>query len=311
MNRIPICLPLTSFIAILCSVSMVWTQEAPRIFTIADFDLAGAVKSCLVRTNYGKETYDFNEKGVLTKAVTRFNDADYDITYYKYAHGELSEKRVENYRDNIFDRATSYANIYALDTLSGKKVSEQIISYSKEFLGQNEYHFDDQGNLVLIRHADNEGIDEIRLEYTTYKGESTVTYLRDEVVQKTIRTSQKKGKANSLHEVRLTKEFINGEPSKALEQVYNEEGHLISEIKFKAADKTKKFQPEEEVSYTYDALGHVIEMRTKKQDKVVVKKYIYQFDDGDAGNWIKQIVTPDNTYISRTISYYPNPEKAE
>src|SRR5690606_517432 len=75
-----------------------------KIFSIGDFDLKGAVKSCLVITDYGKEEYDFNEDGLLTKAVTRYSDSDYDITLYKLNGKELSEKRVENYRDGSFVR---------------------------------------------------------------------------------------------------------------------------------------------------------------------------------------------------------------
>ena len=55
-----------------------------QIFTLADFDLKENVKFCLVSTDYGKEEYDFNKKGFLTKAVTRYNDTDYDVVYYKY-----------------------------------------------------------------------------------------------------------------------------------------------------------------------------------------------------------------------------------
>ena len=54
-----------------------------------------------------------NKNGLLTKSVTRYNDTDYDVTYYKYAEGERSiEKRSETYRDNKFDPSTSIANFY-------------------------------------------------------------------------------------------------------------------------------------------------------------------------------------------------------
>ncbi|MBT8313063.1 MAG: hypothetical protein KJP26_01270, partial [Maribacter sp.] len=80
--------------------SLVQSQEI-RIFTTADFDLKGPVKTCLVSTKYGKETYDFDKEGKLTKSVTRYNDTDYDVTYYKYEGNELIEKRFENYRNDI------------------------------------------------------------------------------------------------------------------------------------------------------------------------------------------------------------------
>src|SRR3990167_7224481 len=152
------------------------TAQEPKIFTLTDFDLKGKVKSCLVITNYGKEEFDFNELGVLTKSVTRYNEADYDITLYKYVQGALSEKRVENYRDGVFDKGISFANFYSIDTTSGKRVTEKIVSYNKEFLGQNEYVYDSIGRLSRIMHADREGLDEIVLEYEKNKDESTIRY---------------------------------------------------------------------------------------------------------------------------------------
>ena len=57
-------------------------------------------------------------------------------------------------------------------------------------------------------------------------------------------------------------------------------------------------------TYSYNDLGMVLEIKTKTGKSVVVKKFIYQYDDGEKGNWIKQIITPDNTYITRKIKYY-------
>ena len=58
---------------------------------------------------------------------------DYDKTYYKYTHGELKEKRFENYRDGEFFSATSIANFYEIDTSLNRKITEKIMSYDKEF----------------------------------------------------------------------------------------------------------------------------------------------------------------------------------
>ncbi len=275
-----------------------------KIFTTSDFDLKGSVKSCVVITNYGKEEFDFDEDGLLTKSVTRYNETDYDITSYKYDNREIKEKRVENYRDGAFNKITSFANFYSVDTTSGKKVTEKIVSYSKELLAQNEYVYDSIGRLAHIKHADREGIDVIALEYLDYKGESTVTYLLDGVVQKTIRTSQKKGKSNADQRIELTKEFLNGEPNKALEQVYDGENKMIAETKFVYDTEKKGFIQQEAIGYLYNDLGMLVEMKTKANKSEDLKKYIYQYDDGEMGNWIKQIVTPDNTYTTRRIVYY-------
>ena len=37
---------------------------------------------------------------------------------------------------------------------------------------------------------------------------------------------------------------------------------------------------------------------------IIKKEYIYQYDMAENGNWIKQIVIPDNTYTTRKITYY-------
>ncbi len=67
-------------------------QES-QIFKRSDFDLRGPVKSCLVITKYGKEEFEFNEEGLLTKNLTRFNEQDYNVTYYKYSKDILIEKK--------------------------------------------------------------------------------------------------------------------------------------------------------------------------------------------------------------------------
>ena len=34
-------------------------------------------------------------------------------------------------------------------------------------------------------------------------------------------------------------------------------------------------------------------------------KYIYQFDANEQKNWVRKIVTPENTFVRRKITYYP------
>jgi len=93
-----------------------------QIFTVEDFDLVGKVKSCLVITDYGREMFEFNKNGTLTKTITQYNDTDQDITYYKYKEGELVEKRMESYKNNVLDESTSMANFYTIDTVPNRKV---------------------------------------------------------------------------------------------------------------------------------------------------------------------------------------------
>ncbi len=279
-----------------------------KIFTLNDFDLKGNVKSCIVITNYGKEEFEFNEDGLLTKSVTRFSDTDYEKTYYKYVKGELSEKRLENYRDGKFDKSTSIANIYTLDTTAGKQVTEKIISYTKEFIDQYEYLYDEEGNLKQIKRANNSGIDNTKLVYTNYKGESTTSYFLNEILQKSVRTSIKQPN----FKVVLTKEFMDGQPVKALEHIYNDKEQIISEIHFVYNKELEEFKPSKNIRYEYnemEMLSGVITQSEAGED--IIKNYVYQYDNGNKGNWIKKIITPDNTYTTRKITYYTLPEVAD
>lgn len=297
---------LSSFFFTLAFVGMVnfvQSQEI-KIFTLADFDLKGPVKSCLVSTKYGKETYDFNKDGLLTKSVTRYNDEDYDVTYYKYTEGELVEKRFENYRNDIFDRSTSYANFYEIDTIPVRKVTEKIISYEKEFLDRYEYLYNADGILVKIIRTNNDGNDETLIEYTDYKGEQTQTNSLNGSILKSVRKSSKIGKDKKKQQVILTKKFLEGEPLSALEAIYNEEGILVLETKFEQDPKKNQFAPHEVITYEYDDKGMLIKTKSKSGKTTDVKEFIYQFDNGEEGNWIKEIITPDNTYKTRKITYY-------
>lgn len=273
-----------------------------KIFRTTDFDLKGNVKKCLVRADYGKEEYEFNKEGLLTKSVTRYSEQDYDITYYKYQGETLLEKRLEVYRDNVFDENTSIANFYSIDTTANRKVIEKIVSYSKEFLGQYEYLYDADQKLVKIIHSDNEGTDETEVAYTEVKDERTKIVKLNGILLKTIRTSEKKVNDKSINTVVLTKNFIDGNPSRAVEEVQNPEGLTISKTEFYFDEKTQQFAPETSTSFFYDENGVLKGIETKRGEANETKEYIYQFDE--AGNWVKEIVTPDNAYKTREISYY-------
>ena len=116
----------------------IWSQEV-QIFRVEDFDLKGKVKSCLVITDYGREYFEFNEEGILIKTITQYNESDQDITDYKYSNGELLEKRMESYKNNVLDESTSMANFYTVDTVPTRRVVEKIVSYDKQFLEKEEY----------------------------------------------------------------------------------------------------------------------------------------------------------------------------
>ncbi len=292
------------FLLVLMACPSSLLSQEIKIFKTGDFDLTGKVASCLVSTKYGKEEYNFNKSGLLTKSVTHYNDSDYDITYYKYENGGLAEKRLENYRDNMFDSGTSIANFYKVDTVSKRTVTEKIITYDKELLDQNEYHYDANNRLEKIIRTNKGGIDEIMVSYTDVKGEKTTTHKLNGTVQKSVRTSTKTLEGDSIEKAILTKTFLEGVTITVLEEVYDEKDKLVLQAKYVRDRISKKLVPEKIQVFTYDELGMLSKIETKKGLVSDIKEYIYQYDDGNQGNWVKEIITPDNTYTTRKIVYY-------
>jgi len=278
------------------------SSQEVQIFTVDDFDLNGKVKSCLVSTDYGKELFEFNKDGVLTKTITQYNDTDQDITYYKYDNGELVEKRMESYKNNVLDESTSMANFYEVDTVPTRKVIEKIISYDKQFLEQQQYHYDDEGKLVKMISSNGEGVDETTFEYSQVKNEHTVSTFTNGILQKAVRTSTKKG-PNGTQKVVLTKEYIDGEPNTANEEVFNSNVKLVTSEDFLFDMAEKEFVSQKKRFYYYTD-GKLSRMVKKTINTESTDKYIFQFDSHTPSNWVKQIVTPGNTYITRTIEYY-------
>jgi len=279
-----------------------------KIFKVEDFDLKGKVKSCLVSTSYGKEEYEFNEDGQLIKSVTRYNDADYDITYYKYENDVLLEKRFEHYSNDVFDKSTSIANIYVYDSLVNKTITEKIVSYDNEFIDQYEYYFANDTLNKIVR-SNNNGIDETLISYSKFDDEKTKTYTLNGFVQKSIRSSIKKVNDSTNSNVVLTKNFIEGEPNTAVEVVYTSFGNITSETKFVYDSNAKQFVKDAVNVMRYDE-DYMLQEMQKFQGETLFEEstYVYQFDKNR--NWVKQIITPANTYKTRKITYFEEPEAA-
>ncbi len=278
-----------------------------QIFTVEDFDLVGKVKSCLVITDYGREMFEFNKNGTLTKTITQYNDTDQDITYYKYKEGELVEKRMESYKNNILDESTSMANFYTIDTVPNRKVVEKIVSYDKQFLEQQVYLYGEEGKLQKMVSSNIDGVDETTFEYTPFKDEVTVSTYTNGILEKSVRTSQRKGPKGTQKSV-LTKEYIDGEPNRATEEVYNDKGKLVTSEDFLYSVEEKEFVSQKKQFYHYKE-GVLDRVVTKTLTTESISNYIFQFDSHTPKNWVKQIVTPNNTYTTRVIKYYP--EEAE
>jgi len=283
--------------------------QEPRVFTVSDFDLVGNVKRCLVITDYGKEAFDFNKQGILTKVTTLYSDSDYDISYYKFSGGLPIEKRLENYREDSLEKQTSIAHFYEIDTLLNKIVKERVYSYRKEFLDQFEYKYDSIGNLTGIIRTTNQGIDDTQIVFDTLKGEITKTINVNGITERSLRTTEKTENGEVLR-IELEKIYLKGEPYKATESFKDSLGRKVRETEFDYDLSKSSFVVSSETSYQYGEHGFLIKKITNRGSGQSQQEFIYQFDGNDPSNWIKQIITPDNEYITRRITYYEEKVKA-
>ena len=303
--------------AILFVLFQILAFGQPEVFTLEDFQLRGPVKSCTVITDYGEERFEFDRDGRLTKSITRYSDTDYDITHYRYQGDDLTEKRDEVYRDGRFDDGVSFARFYKRDSLEGAVIIEKITSYDQQIREQLTYQFDTIGRLKHLTRVHDEGIDDTRVEYAVYKGEETASHYLNGQLAKSIRTSEKDA-GGTLLRISLVKEYFQGAPQKAVEQVRDTSGLLISETRFRHDPKKDAFTKEEMLEYTYDDEGFPIseaisyfrgDAANAVAYRTVVKEFVYQYDGKQPGNWIRKIIRPDNAFTTRKIAYY-SPETA-
>jgi len=285
-------------------IGLVTAQEIKQ-FRLEDFDLQGNVKTCLVVTDYGQEIFEFDALGRLVQVTTQYNEEDKDITRYKFVRENLVEKRVESYKDNALDLSSSMAYFYTIDSTQALKVTEQIISYDKAFVEVQEYEYDGEKELSKIIVSHENAVDEITIENSSYKNETTKSYFENGIIQKSIRKSTKKSKKFGDLSVVLTKTYLDGEPNKAVEEVRTVNDLLISKEVFQYEMVQQKFAPISKHFYDYDGEGILSKETIKQGNSIAEKEYIFQFDDNEKKNWVKKIITPDNTFTTRKIAYYP------
>ena len=284
-----------------------------EVFDLADFELRGPVQSCTVITDYGEERFEFDREGKLTKSLTRYNDSDYDITYYRYLGEELAEKRDEVYRNGTFDESTSFARFYRRDTLQGTKVVEKITSYDQKILEQITYQYDTIGRLQQVSRVHDQGVDQTEVRYSSYRQEQTAEYFLNGQLQKSERISAGQDKNGPL-KISLLKEFYQDTPQRALERTSDSLDRVLSEVHFTFDADNKTFRKAESHVYSYNEDGflsgeQIVYYRENAPnavaDRIEEITYIYQQDGKTPGNWIRKVVTPENSFTTRRISYYP------
>ena len=280
----------------------------PEVFTRSDFDLRGPVRTSTVLTDYGEERFEFGPGGKLLKTVTRYSDTDYDITYYRYGDGELTERRDEVYRDGSFDEGSSFARFYQRDSLFGT-LTETITSYDQQMKEQFTFTYDSIGRVEHIVRIGPEGIDDTRVAFSDQQGEETAEYFLNGQLSKSVRRSEKDGAEGAIITT-LVKEYFQGVPQKALEQTRNSKDHLLMETQFVYDSVKSGFRKEQTRVFTYGEDG-LLEAETvsylNSKGRVTSsteRKYLYQKDGRTPGNWIRKVVTPENTIIARRITYF-------
>ena len=72
---------------------------------------------------------------------------------------------------------------------------------------------------------------------------------------------------------------------------------------FEYGEEEKSFVPVRETSYEYGENNRLSRVLVKAEGQTRIQNYVFQSDPN--GNWIKQIVTPENAYTTRKIEYYP------
>ncbi len=126
----------------------------------------------------------------------------------------------------------------------------------------------------------------------------------DKQFLESFRTSTIKKKNGSIQKVVLIKEFLRGEANKAFEEVFDASGKLLAQQEFEFSKKEKTFAPTTRTTYSYDENDMLVKEVAKGLNTAKEKTYIYQYDNIENGNWVKQIVVPENSYVTRKITYY-------
>ncbi|MDG1573084.1 hypothetical protein OZ410_12205 [Robiginitalea sp. M366] len=283
--------------------------QQPEAFTLSDFQMRGPVKVCVVKAQYGEERFEFDREGRLRKSLTRYGPEDYDITYYRYRDSILYERRDEVYRSGDFDPRTSIAHIYERDSATGPVQTETILSYDRSIQEKVDYRYNDRGILQRMVRVTPEGVDDTRLTYDTYQGEETISYVRNGELQRSVRRSGSRMGSIPVRVV-LTKEYSDGLPREAVEETLDMQGRRLKEVRFAYDTQKESFVPRETRKWTYNPESFpetetlVEHPAGGGRSEPIVRKYLYHMDGANPSNWVRQIVTPENQYVVRAITYY-------
>ncbi len=212
--------------------------------------------------------------------------------------------------DGAFDAATSLAHFYTRDTLREKDsiltyvLKERILSYDKELNELNEFYYDGEGRLERSVHSTAEGIDDFQIQYQQ-RGDTLMKIMhRNEALNQLEKHYPRISESGDTLRYKVFTEYLSDLPEKKTREIRNTAGRLVEKKTWSYAPNEQAFRLEETIHYTYNEQGFLQEelIITGKSRKK--KEYVYQYDNDGKGNWVKQIVLPDNAYVTRKISYF-------
>ncbi len=285
-----------------------YSQEF-KLLQTSDFDLHGAVKSCITITDYGTEEFYFKENGALIRSVTRFNETDYDQTVYEYHHNNLVKKYVESYREGNLDKAVSFIHVYKTTISELKKITEHIYNYQEQFVDQFEYFFDEDDLLVKVIRQNDYGIEEREITHAFSDGILVEeVHVIDDLIQKVIKRITPKITHEEGDYERMEIFYDQGKPDRAILKFVKKNGQILFMDKMKAGKKNPdKFYARERTLYTYNEAGFLEEQKTFIKGKQVSQKkfdYEYETEEDGYGNWLRRYDENAKSSENRTIKYY-------
>lgn len=130
-----------------------------------------------------------------------------------------------------------------MDTIPTKTITEKAVSYDKALYEQYVYSYDSEGRLKTVTHTNAQGTDVTSVEYTSNKGEDTVSYSTNGDLVKTIRTATLKKKDGNEQNVVLTKLYLEGVGHTAKEVIFDDKGKPTAQQDFEYNQLKNQFVP--------------------------------------------------------------------
>lgn len=271
-----------------------------NVSTINDFGLKGKVQKCIQQSEYGTETYEFDQKGRLLRLSSRLNQNQKEEIRFIYKNDTLDQKWIEVYLDNQLKKDMSFVFHF---NYKENTVEEWTIRLDEESVTKATYQYDDKSRLLYRLLSD--GLEEQRYDYQYIEAaDSSVTgiYKNNERFERILNMKDKSGNTvKSIHE-----EWSQGILLRKNSFEKNEKGQITKEelIDFGIQNDTISNTLNKKTTYSYDGNGNISDVVIRNDRISKRQNFIYQYDNHTPSNWVKKIELPSNKYINRIITYY-------